>query len=87
MNIRKSIARTSPLEHLVELGLLSPEAVSFLAATVAGGLNFLVSCAKQVGKTTLLNCLTSSIGSRELAVIVEGIVEPRFLPRAVIGLP
>src|SRR4051812_5911773 len=86
VNIRKFVARASRLEHLVELGSLSPQAASFLAAAVASGLNILVSGATQAGKTTLLNCLAASIGSRERVVTVEEIFELRLPLRDVVAL-
>ncbi|EMY35664.1 type II secretion system protein E [Arthrobacter crystallopoietes BAB-32] len=86
VNIRKFIARASRLEHLVELGSLSPEAARFLAAAVASGLNILVSGATQAGKTTMLNCLAASIGSRERVVTVEEIFELQLPLRDVVGL-
>ncbi len=86
VNIRKFIAKASRLEHLVELGSLSPEAARFLAASVASGLNILVSGATQAGKTTMLNCLAASIGSRERVVTVEEIFELRLPLRDVVGL-
>ncbi|MFD1210976.1 CpaF family protein [Arthrobacter sp. GCM10027362] len=86
VNIRKFIARASRLEHLVELGSLSPEAASFLSAAVASGMNILVSGATQAGKTTMLNCLAAAIGSRERVITVEEIFELRLPLRDVVGL-
>lgn len=71
---------------MVELGSLSPEAARFLAAAVASGLNILVSGATQAGKTTMLNCLAASIGSRERVVSVEEIFELQLPLRDVVGL-
>ena len=86
VNIRKFIAKATRLEHLVELGTLSPQAARFLDASVASGLNILVSGATQAGKTTLLNCLGSSIGSRERVVTVEEIFELQLPLRDVVGM-
>jgi pilus assembly protein CpaF len=86
VNIRKFIAKATRLEHLVELGTLSPQAARFLGAAVASGLNILVSGATQAGKTTLLNCLGSSIGSRERVITVEEIFELQLPLRDVVGL-
>lgn len=86
VNIRKFIARASRLEHLVELGSLSPQAAAFLSAAVAGGLNILVSGATQAGKTTMLNCLAAGIGSRERVVTVEEVFELMLPLRDVVGL-
>ena len=57
INIRKFVVKASRLEHLVELGTLTPQSARFLGAAVASGLNILVSGATQAGKTTMLNCL------------------------------
>lgn len=86
VNIRKFVVKASRLEHLVELGTLTPHSARFLGAAVASGLNILVSGATQAGKTTLLNCLAASIGSRERVVTVEEIFELQFPLRDVVGL-
>lgn len=46
----------------------------------------LVSGATQAGKTTMLNCLASSIGSRERVVTIEEIFELKINLRDVVGL-
>jgi pilus assembly protein CpaF len=86
INIRKFVVKASRLEHLVELGTLTPQAARFLGAAVASGLNILVSGATQAGKTTMLNCLAASIGSRERVITVEEIFELQFPLRDVVGL-
>lgn len=86
VNIRKFTVKASRLEHLIELGTLTPKAARFLGAAVSSGLNILVSGATQAGKTTLLNCLAASIGSRERVVTVEEIFELQLPLRDVVGL-
>ncbi|MDJ0356413.1 ATPase, T2SS/T4P/T4SS family [Paenarthrobacter sp. PH39-S1] len=86
VNIRKFIVKASRLDHLVRLGSLSPQAARFLGAAVSSGLNILVSGATQAGKTTMLNCLGASIGSRERVVTVEEIFELQLPLRDVVGL-
>jgi pilus assembly protein CpaF len=86
INIRKFVVKATRLDHLVELGTLTPQSGRFLGAAVASGLNILVSGATQAGKTTLLNCLAASIGSRERVVTVEEIFELQFPLRDVVGL-
>lgn len=86
VNIRKFIARASRLEHLVELGSLSRQAAHYLDVAVGAGLNVLVSGATQSGKTTMLNCLASSIGSRERVVTIEEIFELQINLRDVVGM-
>ncbi|WP_427006815.1 CpaF family protein [Pseudarthrobacter sp. H2] len=86
INIRKFGVKASRLEHLVELGTLTPQSARFLGAAVASGLNILVSGATQAGKTTMLNCLAASIGTRERVITVEEIFELQFPLRDVVGL-
>ncbi len=86
VNIRKFVARATRLEHLVDLGTLSPQAARFLAAAVSSGMNILVSGATQAGKTTMLNCLGAGIGSRERVITVEEIFELQLPLRDVVGL-
>lgn len=86
VNIRKFTARASRLDHLVELGSITPQAARFLGAAVSSGLNILVSGATQAGKTTLLNCLAAGIGSRERVVTVEEIFELQLPLRDVVAL-
>lgn len=86
VNIRKFIARARRLNDLVKLGSLSAEAASFLDAAVSSGLNILVSGATQAGKTTMLNCLTASIGQRERVITCEEIFELQVPLRDVVGL-
>lgn len=86
INIRKFVVKASRLEHLVELGTLTPQVARFLGAAVASGLNILVSGATQAGKTTMLNCLAASIGTRERVITVEEIFELQFPQRDVVGL-
>lgn len=86
VNIRKFVVRAHRLEDLVRSGSLSPEASRFLDASVDAGLNILVSGATQAGKTTLLNCLAASIGSRERVVTVEEIFELKMPLRDVVQM-
>ena len=86
VNISKFVARARRLEHLVELGSITPHAARFLGAAVAAGLNILVSGATQAGKTTMLNCLGASIGPRERVVTVEEVFELQLPLRDVVGL-
>ena len=52
--------------------------LEFLDAAIVSGLNVLVSGGTQAGKTTLLNCLGSSIPGRERVISVEEVYELRF---------
>ncbi|WP_326502512.1 CpaF family protein [Rothia nasimurium] len=86
INIRKFIARATRLSDLVKLGSLSLDAAKFLDAAVASGLNCLVSGATQAGKTTMLNCLSASIGMRERVITCEEIFELKIPLRDVVNL-
>ena len=86
INIRKFVVRASHLDDLVALGSMTPAAARFLAASVAAGLNVLVSGATQAGKTTLLNALAGSIPPRERVITCEEVFELQIDHRDTIGL-
>jgi pilus assembly protein CpaF len=64
-NIRKLMLRVHGLDELVVTGMLNLQAACFLEATVAAGLNVLVSGDTQAGKTTLHNRTGSHVLLRE----------------------
>ena len=78
VNIRKFVLRAGKLSDLVELGSLTPQAASFLEASVRAGLNILIAGGTQAGKTTLLNCLAAAIPGGERVVSSEEVFELRF---------
>ena len=86
VNIRKFVVRARHLDHLVGLGTLTPQAARFLAASVAAGLNVLVSGGTQAGKTTLLNCLAAAAGPRERIVTCEEVFELQIDARDVVAM-
>lgn len=75
VNIRKFVVRASSLDDLVTLGTLTTPAARFLDAAVASGLNILVAGGTQAGKTTMLNCLSAAIPSKERVVTAEEVFE------------
>lgn len=75
VNIRKFVVAARSLGELVALETLPPDAAAFLEAAVQAGLNILVSGGTQAGKTTMLNCLASSIPGGERVVTVEEVFE------------
>ncbi|MFI7586692.1 CpaF family protein [Spongisporangium articulatum] len=81
VNIRKFVTRARSLEDLVALGTLTPQMAHFLAASVAAGLNILVSGGTQAGKTTLLNCLIGALPARERVVTCEEVFELQVAAR------
>ena len=78
VNIRKFVVRANDLEALVELGSFDERAAEFLRAAVIAGLNIVVSGGTQTGKTTLLNCLASSIPAGQRIVTCEEVFELRI---------
>src|SRR5690625_2568210 len=86
VNIRKFVVRAHKLTDLVRNQSLTAQAAAFLDAAVKAGLNILVSGATQAGKTTLLNCLSASIGPRERIITVEEIFELKIPQRDVVNM-
>lgn len=69
--IRKHQRNQLSLERLVETGALSAEVVSFLAGVMERRCNLLVAGGTGSGKTSLLNCLASLVGTSERIVTIE----------------
>ena len=86
VNIRKFVVRAHKLHDLVRNNSLTAQAAAFLDAAVRAGLNILVSGATQAGKTTMLNCLSASIGPRERVITVEEIFELKIPQRDVVNM-
>lgn len=86
INIRKFVVRVNSMDSLVGLGSLSVQSARFLSAAVIAGLNILVSGSTQSGKTTLLNCLASSIGPRERVITVEEVFELQLPVRDIVAM-
>lgn len=75
VNIRKFVISVSGLAELVRLGALTEQAARFLEASVAAGLNILISGGTQAGKTTMLNALCAAIPAAERVITVEEVFE------------
>ena len=75
VNIRKFVLGLHSLDELMTVGALTEQASRFLEASVAAGLNVLVSGGTQTGKTTLLNAMCAAIPARERVVTVEEVFE------------
>jgi pilus assembly protein CpaF len=86
VNIRKFVVKADHLEDLVRLGTLTRGAARFLDAAVVAGLNILVAGGTQAGKTTMLNCLSSAIPSRERVVTCEEVFELKIPLRDVASM-
>ena len=78
VNIRKFVLPAHRLSELVRLGSIDGRAARFLDAAVRTGLNIIVSGGTQSGKTTMLNCLASSIPSSLRIVTCEEVFELRI---------
>jgi pilus assembly protein CpaF len=86
LTIRKFAKRPLTMDDLVSKGMLSEKAAELLAACVAGKLNILISGGTGVGKTTLLNALSSFIPERERIVTIEDAAELQLQQRHVLPL-
>jgi len=86
LSIRKFPERALQLDDLVALGTLSPATAELLQAAVAGRLNIVLSGGAGVGKTTLLNAMSSCIGPQERVITIEDAAELRLGGRHVVRL-
>jgi pilus assembly protein CpaF len=86
VNIRKFTVVSTRIDDLVTLGTLTPHAADFLKASVAAGLNILVSGGTQAGKTTLLNCLIGAVPAQERIITCEEVFELRVSLRDCVAM-
>ncbi len=86
LTIRKFSAEALSAADLVLLNTLTPELVDVLHACVAGKLNILISGGTGVGKTTLLNILSSFIPNGERIISIEDAAELRLQQPHVVAL-
>lgn len=75
VNIRKHLMRSSSIDDLVTLDVMSLEIAKLLKYAVEVGSNILVSGGTQAGKTTLLNALAGSIPSTQRVITIEEVFE------------
>lgn len=78
VNIRKFVVRPQSIHDLVEWGVLTPHAATFLEASVRAGLNIVVAGGTQAGKTTILNALLGCVGEHERVITCEEVFEIRI---------
>ncbi|MEI6474023.1 MAG: ATPase, T2SS/T4P/T4SS family, partial [Planctomycetota bacterium] len=71
LSIRRFPARALGLDWLVERGTLHAATADLLRAAVSGRLNIIISGGAGVGKTTLLNAASASLGPRERVITIE----------------
>jgi pilus assembly protein CpaF len=86
VNIRKFVLQAHRLEELVRLGSIDNNTATFLAGAVASGLNVIVSGGTQTGKTTMLNCLASTIPASQRIVTCEEVFELQIPLPDVVGM-
>jgi len=78
LTVRKFSKDALTADDLLRLGSLTPELAEVLEACVKGKLNILISGGTGVGKTTLLNVLSSFIPDRERIITIEDAAELRL---------
>jgi pilus assembly protein CpaF len=86
LTIRKFSADALTADDLIDLGSLTPELVEVLDGCVRGKLNVLISGGTGVGKTTLLNVLSSFIPSTERILTIEDAAELQLDQEHVVSL-
>ncbi|MCD6401986.1 MAG: CpaF family protein [Anaerolineales bacterium] len=86
LTIRKFFKNPITIEHLIEYGTITPEALQFLKACVEARLNIVISGGTGSGKTTLLNILSQYIPSDERIVTIENAAELRLRQEHVVTL-
>ncbi len=86
LTIRKFSVDALTADNLVNLGSLTPELVDVLSACVRGKLNMLISGGTGVGKTTLLNILSSFIPDNERIITIEDAAELQLQQEHVVSL-
>ena len=86
LTIRKFAKDPFTVNDLIEMGTMTDSVASLLAATVAGGMNLLVSGGTGTGKTTLLNVLSSFVPHEDRIVTIEDAVELQLHQEHVIRL-
>ena len=75
VSIRKFSKQPLTMARLVEFGALSEPAALLLKGLVEARLNVLISGGTGSGKTTMLNAMSSFVGSRERIVTIEDAAE------------
>jgi pilus assembly protein CpaF len=75
LTIRKFAHEALTIEDLITMGTITEKASEFMAAAVRGKLNILIAGGSGVGKTTLLNNITTYIPSDERIITIEDAAE------------
>jgi len=86
ITVRKFAREPLTARKLVELGTFTPAVADVLRACVQAKLNVVVSGGTGTGKTTVLNVLSSFIGSDERLITIEDPAELQLLQEHVVRL-
>jgi len=86
LTIRKFSKDALTTDDLIRLGSMTPELAELLDACVRGKLNVLISGGTGVGKTTMLNVLSSYIPEHERIITIEDAAELRLHQTHVVSL-
>lgn len=86
LTIRKFNKNLETIEDLLRKGTLTTYMARFLEAAVEAKLNIIISGGTGTGKTTLLNILSSFIGSEERIITIEDAAELKLHQNHVINL-
>lgn len=86
LTIRKFKENLSDIEDLLRNGTMTPYMARFLEACVHAKLNILICGGTGSGKTTVLNILSSFIGSDERVITIEDAAELSLKQKHVISL-
>jgi pilus assembly protein CpaF len=86
LSIRRFPAEALGLDRLVGTGTLPQPTADLLRAAVAGRLNIVFSGGAGVGKTTMLNAASASIGRGERVITIEDAAELRMASAHVVRL-
>ena len=86
LSIRRFPGEALGLDRLIETGTLPAPTADLLRAAVAGRLNIIFSGGAGVGKTTMLNAASASIGRGERVITIEDAAELRMANPHVVRL-
>ena len=86
LSIRRFPAEALGLDRLVGNGTLTAATAELVRACVAGRLNMVISGGAGVGKTTMLNAASASIGRGERVITIEDAAELRLANAHVVRL-
>ena len=86
LSIRRFPSQPLTLERLVELGTVPAQCAELIRGAVRGRLNIIFSGGAGVGKTTVLNAASASIGPTERVITVEDAAELQLRGHHVVRL-